>query len=186
MAKIDKDSFLNAITGMIGKQVVIKRRLNSRYVSAAPEIDPNRKPTPNQANHQHRFRIAAATAKRLANTPGTKELYEAAAKPGRSAYHRAFDDAFSPPVINTVISEGYTGKNGDKIFISATDDFKVDSVTVSIHDASDILIEQGAAILKEGIWCYTAAKAVNKITGCIITVKAYDLPRNETIKQITL
>ena len=78
MAKIDKNSILHTFTGMLGRQIVVKRRLETRYMSAAPEIDPNRKPTSNQLKHQKKFTSKSAIAKRLANDPRTNPLYEAA------------------------------------------------------------------------------------------------------------
>ena len=85
MAKINENSFLLGISGMIGKSVVVKRRNNKPYLAAAPEWNPNRKPTPNQQKWTIKFKANASITKALATNPATRDAYIQAAAPGQSA-----------------------------------------------------------------------------------------------------
>lgn len=186
MARIYDNSFLMGISGMIGKQVVIKRRKNKPYIAAAPEWNPNRVPTPAQKKWDQKFKLNAAKAKALALHPDTRPLYLAAAKPGQTAYNLAFKDACKPPHITGISHQGYSGKTGDKIFIQAKDDFKVVNVNICIYNAAENLLEEGDALYDGIIWMYAAKTNVNNILGFAIVAKAYDIPGNEGVLKVIL
>jgi len=46
MAKIKGNKLTEGFSGMIGKQIVFKTRLGTRYVAAPPYVKEKRKPTP--------------------------------------------------------------------------------------------------------------------------------------------
>ncbi len=91
-----------------------------------------------------------------------KVLYKSAATGMQSGFNVATADAFTPPVVNKITTDKYHGVSWeDSITIDATDDFKVESVSVAIHDATGNLIEQGNAVLQTDSpdWLYTATVA---------------------------
>jgi hypothetical protein len=66
------------------------------------------------------------------------------------------------------------------IRIKATDDFKVQQVSVRIENADASLIEEGQAVADpdERFWIYTATAVNESLTGDKITVSATDRPQN--------
>jgi hypothetical protein len=180
MAKIDHDSILNLLIGMLGKQLVVKRsRSGKRYISAKPETDPNRKLTPAKAAYRKRFKQFAAYAVAASRHPETKKLYMEKARPGCSAYIMAWCDARYPPVVRGIIADGYHGREGNILYIHAEDDFKVASVYVSIYDGSGQVVETGeASFVQELTWTY---KIKSNAKGSRIVARAYDMPGNDGI-----
>jgi hypothetical protein len=185
MAKINDDSILNHMLGMLGKQLVIKRsKSGKRYISAVPEYDPNRKLTPAQAAYKKRFKRNAAYGKRVSSNPELKKLYMEKLLPGCTPYIMAWRDAQHRPVITNVLFEGYHGRENDIIIITAEDDFKVASVQVFIYDIKGALIEKGDASHQNlNIWSYLVK---TNTKGSNIEVKAFDMPGNETSASIKL
>lgn len=104
----------------------------------------------------------------------------AAAKPGQSAYNVAVADFFRAPDIEEVDLTAYGGQVGDVIRIKATDDFKVQQVSVRIKNADASLIEEGQAVADPDgrSWIYTATAVNESLTGDKITVTATDRPQN--------
>ena len=183
MAKIDEDAIINILKGMLGKQIVVKKaKSGKRYLSAAPESDPNRKLTPAQAKYKERFKRQAVYGKAVSNNPELRKLYEKKLRPGCSVYIMAWRDAHYPPVVRSIWTTGYRGLQGDIIYIQAEDDFKVASVWVSIFDNQDKLIEKGEATFqKDDVWHYNVT---TNVKGSKITVIAYDLPWNEGVLSV--
>jgi len=163
---------------MLGKQIVVKRSKNGkRYLSAKPETDPNRKLTPPQALYRSRFMKQAAYAKSACNNPEAKNLYMDRTRPGCSAYIMAWLDAHNPPMVKNIITDGYYGREGDILFITAEDDFMVVEVQVRIYDTNNEVIEKGKASLhSENLWTY---KTSANTKGSTIEAIAYDRPGNE-------
>src|SRR6188472_2328756 len=103
MAKIDEDAIINILKGMLGKQIVVKKgRSGKRYLSAAPETDPNRKLTPAQAKYKERFKRQSAYGKAVSNNPELRKLYAKKLRPGCSVYIMAWRDAHYPPVVRNI------------------------------------------------------------------------------------
>ena len=74
-----------------------------------------------------------------------------------SLFNLAVSDYIKAPQIKAVNYAAYTGQVGDTISIRAIDDFKVDKVTVSIENSSEVEIENGTAVLS-----FNRARIVNK------------------------
>lgn len=186
MAKINGNLIMMNVSGMIGKQVVIKHRNDKPYICAAPTIDEDREPTDNQKAWQQKFSSFVAYGKVAAKAPETRPGYMAARKKGQSAYNVAFRDARYPPEVTAITAKGYTGKAGDLIYVQAKDDFMVTAVKVSIYSATGELIEEGNAVTDDILWMYQATGENPEIEGSKIVAKAYDLPGNEGVKEVTL
>ena len=170
---------------MFGKQVVYKKRRGKRYVSAPPNVNKNRVPGEAEQAVRDRFKQSNDYASFAVKDPKLKEQYEAVAKKRQTANNVAFSDAYHPPVISGILAYGYAGVTGNIITVQAWDNFKVVSVKVAIYDENDIIIEVGDAVDNGDKlnWMYTVTKNVR---GSKIIVKAYDLPGNETMKEVIL
>ena len=174
------------VRGMFGNQVVYKKRKSTRYVASAPEVDENRVPGEAEQANRDRFARSNTYAKTSIKDPEIKKMYEAVAKKNQTANNVAFSDAYRPPVIKGILAYGYSGAAGNIITIQATDNFKVTAVKVSIYNSDNTLIEEGDAVDNGDKlnWMYTVSQANNNVAGSKIMVKAYDMPGNETVKEI--
>ena len=188
MAKQKNNIIMRSTRGMVGKQIVFKRRAGKGYVAAPPEVNENRQPTPTQAVVQQRFREAIAYASAAIKSPELKEAYLEKAKRNQSAHNVAFQDAFLKPEVTGIITQAYLGQVGNIIVVHATDDFKVNAVKVSIHNSANELVEEGAAVENaDGLsWSYTATQANPNVDGAVITATAIDIPENEGSLSVTL
>ena len=188
MAKQKNNIVMRTTRGMFGKQVVFKRRAGKGYVAAPPETDENRKPTPPQVEVQNLFTRATAFGKSVLRIPELKAAYKAVANRFQSAYNMAVKDAFNAPEVTTIFANGYRGVIGDSIIVQATDDFKVNTVLVSIFNAENELLEEGAAIaMADGkSWEYVATLDNPQLAGTKIKASAFDIPENEGSLEVTL
>lgn len=181
MAKQRNNMVMRSTQGMVGGQIVFKRRAGRGYVSAPPEVNENRKPTNNQEAAQSKFKRSIQYAAIAVKSPELKTAYQKVALRGQSAQNVAFKDAYFGPVILGLLTQGYTGGIGNIIVVHAQDNFKVNNVTVSIRNSNDELIEAGAASMNEdGIsWTYTTTQANPNLSGTKIKASAFDIPENE-------
>jgi hypothetical protein len=188
MAKQRNNMVMRSTRGMVGGQIVFKRRAGRGYVAAPPEVNENRKPTENQAAAQSKFRRSIKYAAIAMKSPELKKAYQKVALRGQSAQNVAFQDAYFAPVILGIITQGYKGGIGNIIVIHAQDNFKVNSVKVSIRDANDELIEEGAASANEdGLsWTYVITQANRNVSGTKIKASAFDIPENEGTLEVIL
>jgi hypothetical protein len=156
MAKIVNNLVLHGISGMIGKQLVIRKLKGGEYVlSSAPAGTEGQEATPKQKQHQEHFRKAVLYAKAAKNKPEYLALAKAR---GVSSFNVATADFFHPPEILDIDVSAYTGAVGESITIKAVDDVKVTTVGVLIADDNNTLIEKGQASVSPQdphVWVYT-------------------------------
>jgi hypothetical protein len=188
MARQKNNIVMRSTRGMVGKQIVFKKRAGKPYVAAPPDINENRKATPGQQAVRERFKTAIAYAAAAIKDPAVKQAYADRAKRGQSPHNVAFQDAFLPPVVQGIITQGYHGQVGDVIVVHAMDDFKVNAVRIAIHNADGELIEEGAAVEDAGglSWSYAVTQANANVAGSKITATAIDIPENEGSLEVTL
>lgn len=174
--------------GMVGRQIVFKRRAGISYVAAPPEIKEGRTPTANQLARQAQFRRAVAYARAAIFDDNLRQAYSEAATRRQSAYNVAFLDAYRAPEIYEIITSGYNGQVGNAVQVQAVDDFRVASVSLLIFDANGVEVEQGAASLSTGglFWTYTTTVTVVSVTGFTIRAIARDLSGNETSLDVNI
>jgi hypothetical protein len=157
MAKIRNNLILQGISGMLGKQLVIRQTKGGRGVlAAAPAISEGREPTAKQKEHQEKFRQAILYAKGAQNNP---EYQAVAESRGVSPFNVATADFFHPPEIRDIDVSAYHGAIGETITIIAVDDVKVTTVGVLLVDDNNVVIEKGKAIVSAQDphrWIYTA------------------------------
>lgn len=169
MAKVELNPSLMHISGRIGNLVY---RKNGNGTMLAPLPTPSTTPpTAAQVSVREQFAAAAAYATAVLADPVLGARY-AAAGDARGLRPRAMavSDFFSPPVVKAVDLTAYHGAIGDVIAVRAIDDFEVTGVTVAIRDAANVVLEQGAAVLAEGLWRYAATTAV--AVGQTVTIEA--------------
>jgi hypothetical protein len=120
--------------------------------------------------------------------PDTKAAYKAAAVEGEGPYNVAVADFMHAPDIEEIDLSKYTGKVGDVISVTVTDDFKVAEVSVSILNKNGTEVEHGFAQSALGglNWLYTATADNSSLTGDKIIIRASDLPGHTTEKEQAL
>jgi hypothetical protein len=183
MARQRNNRVMHGVRGMFASQVVFKKRRGKRYVAGPPNHNKYRKPGKDEQANRDRFKASNEYASDAIKVDAVRKRYAAAANKWQTAHNVAFSDAFHPPVISGVIANGYTGHAGNVITIQAKDNFEVAAVKVSIYDSNGLLIEEDDAVDNgdELNWIYTVKQ---NLRGSKIVVKAYDLPKNETVKEV--
>ena len=181
----------------------MKFKLNRAFREASGELDGlvyrnvrgkvvvSRKPdtsnvvySENQIAHRQRFKQAAAYGKSVMADAETRELYEAAAKAkDMPVFALTVADYFNAPTIDMLDLSAYNGQVNDIIKISASDDFGVQTVHVSIADENGALIESGYAMETAegaGLWVYVSIASVE--SNVTVTVVATDRPGGTAVK----
>jgi len=168
----------------IGTFHIRGRKTFLRKIRAKPSVPDSKE----QIAVKKRFAEYIWYAKITIKDPAIKAAYAAVAKPGGTAFNRAVTDASHPPKIGKMDTGNYHGQPGDHLIIGATEDFKVISVQICIHNANGHLIEQGDAIMQINTvdWLYVITVANESFGGSKITATATDLPGNKTSVTVTL
>jgi hypothetical protein len=189
MAESKKNVVTYGLSGLVGKMLVFRKRGDKTFVSSRPKVNPNRIPSTIQLAIQEKFKLASIYASGAIKDPVLKSAYEAAATGNQSAFNRAFKDAqLSPSFVGEPNISAYTGTVGEKISVKVIDDFKVFAVMVKIKDSGGVVIEEGEALIDTDQikWNYTIQTANGSISGTNISFMAYDLPGNESVKEVIL
>lgn len=188
MAIVNKNLITKGLSGMLGGTLVFRRVGDKTVVSTAPTT--TKSPTLAQQNQRDKFQQAVLYAKTQMADAALKAEYEAVAKGNGApnAYNIAVADFFNAPDIVEVDLTNYTGKISDTIRVQVTDDFKVKSVSVEILNPDGSLVEKGNAVMQANKldWVFTATIANSSLNGDKITIKALDMPGNETKEEQTL
>jgi len=169
MAKVREGSLVaSQLSGMVGGELVFRRRKGETIVTARPQQDATRQPTPAQAAQHERFRQGAIYAQKILAVPEDKAAYEArAAGTTGTAFSMAVRDFLNLPEVEDVNLNAYTGAVGDQITVTATDDMAVTGLHVRIEQMDGTLVEEGEAaqVGHSPAWVYTAT-AANPDTTC--------------------
>jgi rRNA maturation endonuclease Nob1 len=187
MAESKNNIITHGLSGKVGNLIVFRVRNGKTYVASKPK-DRTGELSDAQKDHQKRFQQAVIYAKSALTNPETKQAYKDAASDGESAYNVAVADFMNAPDIEEIDLSKYTGKVGDTIAITVTDDFMVQEVAVTILNADGTEVEHGLA--QPGIgglqWIYTASATNDSLDGDKVIISASDLPGHITEKQETL
>jgi hypothetical protein len=178
-----------AVSGAMGKELILRENGEGGTLAEKPTIDPNRVPTVKQEEQQQKFKEAAAYGTSVLANPELKETYEMKTKKKRNAFKAAVTDYLSVPEVRKIDVSDYNGTVGSKIAVRAQDDFSVTQVKVSIHNAAGDLVEEGLAVLEPVLkikWIYTATQVVAILPGSKIKAIVQDIPGNKSELQITL
>ncbi|OQP62650.1 hypothetical protein A3860_26940 [Niastella vici] len=188
MAKINENPLVRGARGNFGKQYVYRKRGNDTFLTRMP-VKTDAPPSEKQEVQRDLFAAASQYATGAMNDPALKKAYGKKAPPGKTAYNMAFRDFLRAPKVRVIDTENYDGKPGSTIVVTARDDFRVVSVTVSIYSADGQLLEKGEAVLNplyREKWSYTATLSNTLLTGSKIKVVARDLPGNPGMGEVTL
>lgn len=132
--------------------------------------------------------MATQWAKNALSDPVQVEAYRAKAKNGVTAFVAAITNFLRPPRIAEILYSGYNGHAGDKILVSAIDDFNVKEVSLKIPGPSGTLIEQSSC-QPDGnnlFWQFNATVEVLSLTGVKITAIAIDNPGHAGASFVTI
>jgi len=175
MPKLEMDPPYRHVRGRIGGLVYMRGRNGTTNIARARRADAPLSPA--QQAFREQFIAAAAYAKAAIVDPVLGPRYAAAAEAaGQQPYPLAVADFLKKPVVEAIDPSAYHGVIGDVIAVRAVDDFEVTGVAVAIRDGTDTVLEQGAAVLVNGQWHYTATTAIAAGTAVTIAAMASDQP----------
>ena len=130
-----------------------------------------------QKDHQERFKLAAAYARRAVRMePAYAEL---ARRTMRKAYNIALSDWFRSPVISSI------ERIGKSIRIEAGDDVMVTKVRVQILNEKGECLEEGYALQRDPELCPEWWEYASKTEAETILAEAWDLAGNHTKSALT-
>ena len=184
MATVKLNPVLQSVRGKV-RDLIFSKRNGGVFISRRPE-NGNRILSVAQQAVQERFRQAALYGKSAMADPEVRALYEARAKKRKQPIFSVMIENFlKPPSIEEIDMSAYTGQAGSTISIRASDDFDVMSVEVALFDASDSLIERGAAVQSttdSGRWIYTLSTSIPTGSPLRVEVTATDRPGHKTTR----
>jgi hypothetical protein len=187
MAESKNNVITHGLSGKFGDLVVFRQKAGKTLATKAPGSRTG-EPSEAQMVVRQRFQSASIYAKSVNADPVAKEEYKAAAQNGQSPYNVAFADFFRAPDILEINISNYTGQAGQVIHIKVTDDFKVKTVKVQIHNDDGSLVEEGLAVQTGNgpDWTYTTTAVNSNLGGDKITIMATDNPANLTTEELML
>jgi hypothetical protein len=93
MARLKRNSLLNALQGTIGKEIVFKQYADKVVVSKFPDMS-KVKTTKRQRQQRDLLKEANAYASAIKRDPKLRAKYEKKLKPGESVFHKAKKEFF--------------------------------------------------------------------------------------------
>lgn len=183
MARIKNNIIIEGISGTLGDMLVFRQLQGKTVLSLKPKQTAQK--SEKQLAHMKLFKEAVLYGKSVLADPSLMQEYGSGINERmQSAYIVAITDFLNSPVIHRIDISSYKGRAGDPIVARITDDFKVLNVKVEIRSSKGFLIEQGVAVMQDNKleWLYTTTVSTD-IKGSRITIRAYDMPGNETAEE---
>lgn len=179
MARVTRNSLLRGISGKLGP-LVVRQVGDQTIVQAAEGPGPRAPRSPKQQAHLDRMYRAQCYAKAQVQEPTAKVRYATGIDQRRtSAYTVAVADFMNLPVVTALLTSHYHGQPHDPTTITATDDFAVAAVYVSLYAPAGTLLEAGpAALLPDGRWRYLAQTTQPTLAGLRLEAEAHDYAGN--------
>lgn len=173
MARATLAPLFQHFRGKLGN-LVFRKYGKTTVVYEYPEPSRKHESTARQKLNQGKFKEAIGYARQAMRDPILKMAYRLKAQELNSgnAYNAAMRDFLNKPLINGIEVQG------KKLFVDATDDFRVDRVVVQLMNASGVVVEEGEAEFCQidDVWAYEI-KGDSK--GCLNAfVEVYDVPGN--------
>jgi hypothetical protein len=94
MARVKRNSVLEALQGTIGKELVIKQYCDKVVVTRYPDMS-KVKATERQKEQRRKMKEANDYAKAVLKNPELKAFYEKQLQPGESIYRKAIKEYFA-------------------------------------------------------------------------------------------
>lgn len=185
MARVKKNIITQGLSGKIGKRLVFKNYGNVTVVSAYPDMS-RVKLSVRQKQENKRFKDAMDYARKQMADPIAKAAYKSRATGLQKPHNIAIADFYHPPVIGQVDVSISKAGQADRIFVEATDDFKVVKLEVEISEQDEKKNESGQAMqINEVKWLYVVQGVYESAEGLKIIVRAWDTPGNCTEKVVS-
>jgi small-conductance mechanosensitive channel len=179
MAKQTGNVVTYGLSGKIGNLLIFRQVKGKTVISSISGH--TQKASEKQTAQRQRFQQAVIYAQAAIASPATGELYQTAAKKDKQPFTMAIADFLNAPDIRQVDLKDYTGSVNDRIAITASDDFEVQTVKVAIYNSDGSLVESGEAVNESGsLWIYTATAQNENTSGDKIVITASDRPGNVT------
>jgi hypothetical protein len=177
MSKTTDNVITKNYHGKFGNQVVLRTQNGKSILAKLPKKS-DKEPSAAQLEVRRNFRSAINYAKAAMADPVLKAMYESHAGNGLAAHVIALTDYLKSPKIDRIDVLEYRGKVGDRIIVSASDDFQVSKVKMRIFAADETIIEEGPCIQDpiRGEWIYTATVEVDALADMKLVAIAYDNP----------
>ena len=187
MSKTTESKLTKSYSGIFGNQVLLKNRKGKSVMTIPPQKIP-KPPTEKMIKWRKHFAHASQYATQSLLDPDKLAAYTAKSRDGLAPYVVALTDYLHPPYVDEVEISGYRGNPGDKICVSAYDDFMITGVGVQIFDPAGNMLEEGDCVfnLSSGMYDFTVTVAVQKLRGVTITATARDLPGHTGKLSVTL
>ena len=191
MSKVVDNDVTAGLSGKFGRQLIFRNTKGQTIVARQSTRNRKRKQTQAQKDHIKRFREAVVYAKAALADEAKKAAYNEKAMSkdyAVSAYNIAVADYLHSPEINEINVNEYSGQAGEKIFISAIDNFKIVAVRVEIRQGDDTLVEKGVAeVAPTGVeWIYTTQSVNASLAGSRIIASVEDTPGNVTVEEMVI
>jgi len=188
MSKVKDNIITSGLSGKLGKQIVFRQWGGETFLSTAPGKSESLLKKEMYEKNRALFTKATAYAKMAMSDQDLKQAYKNKCNLRQNAYVRAVQDFLIAPSIGEIDLSNYTGKKDSFILIYATDDFRVNRVHVTVKDEQNQEVETGFAVQEEHTdwWKFVVNEAHVIPTGGKVVVSAYDLPGNETVKEVEM
>ncbi len=185
MAKMKDNNATHGIRGKVN-QFVYSQRFGETLVSKPPiRTAPY---TDEQKQVQSVFKRGVLYARSVLMDAAIREAYKQKARRGVSPFNMAVADFCKGPEIVSIDLSNIGTAPGGSISSVALDNFKVQSVKVSIHAADGSEVESGQAVQQaDGLtWVYTTTSAGAHNAGNKVSITATDVPGNSIVDEITI
>jgi hypothetical protein len=153
MARVGNNALVKDLRGHLGKQIVIKKTNNQVIATTMPKHPKKKRSAPVQKQNRL-FTIAAHGAKRAIKDPVRRARYEAARRPGQSAYNVALSEILKMLVSNKheiTPTPPYRKRTGKKL--------QTKDITLLLDTDDGTLVETGLVVKDENLkWILTAAR----------------------------
>lgn len=186
MGIVKENLLTKGFSGGIGEEIVFRQFKNRTFFQKRPRK--RSVITPDMQAARDRFQKAVYFAKTVLLDPAIREDYKKRAAEAQlgSAYVAAMTDFLKELKIAKVHTDEYRGNAGDPIYVSAVDDFKIQSLAVTIHAADGSVLETGEALRDENGWRYMATQANATRAGSKVVVVAKDRPGRVVTEEVIL
>lgn len=180
MAKSENNEVMYGARGKVGNLVVFKNYYGETVISKRRQKRNPQTQSEDLVLVKERFKEGAIYAKGVLQDPVLSAFYQPYVRGGVRIYNLALADFCKPPEIKRINAANYLGKIGDQLIIRAVDNFKVQSVAVTISAPDGMVLETGTAVqaANQADWLYTATVLNESPHGTYITAKATDTPGN--------
>lgn len=187
MANTNNNALLKNFSGSFADQFSIRTRGDKTIIAQLPKKG-EKAASGIQAALKVKFKLAVLYAKKAILNAELKQQYAAAAQGNQTAFNVAFKDAYFGPELSDLRTDAYTGAPGQTIVVQAIDNFLIAAVKLSLYKPDGILIEEGELSADDNgrDWRYTTQQANDAVTGTIVRITAYDLPKNKAVLEAVL